>query len=210
MKPPDDSELRIRAALEQGAFEPAATLIFERYGEEILTFLAARLRSPTAAQEAFSMFAEDLWQGLPGFGMRCSARTWAYAIARNASARYAASPHNRPVNNMALSQNSALSMLVDRVRSATHIYQRTDVKSRMRELRDRLDQDDQMLLVLRVDRNMPWRDLAIAMSGNIELDRTALDREAARLRKAFERLKAELRKMAEAEGIIERAEQDQP
>lgn len=210
MKQPDDSELKIRTALEQRAFESAATLILERYGEEILTFLAARLRSPTAAQEAFSMFAEDLWSGLPGFELRCSPRTWAYAIARNASARFASAPHNRPANNMALSQHAELSMLVDRVRSHTQLHQRTDVKSRMRELRDRLDHDDQMLLVLRVDRQLPWRDLAIALSGNIELDRIALDREAARLRKAFERLKAELRRMAEAEGIIERAEQEQP
>jgi RNA polymerase sigma-70 factor (ECF subfamily) len=88
------------------------------------------------------------------------------------------------------------------VRSATHVYQQTAVKDRVRALREQLDPDDQMLLVLRVDRGMAWRDLAMAMAGEVELDDAALEREAARLRKAFERVKDDLRRMATETGLL--------
>ena len=103
-----------------------------------------------------------------------------------------------------MSRAGRLSELVERVRSATQIHQRTEVKDRVRALREQLDPDDQMLLILRVDRGMAWRDLAIAMAGDADLDDTAIDREAARLRKAFERVKTELKAMAEKEGLLKR------
>jgi len=195
-------EQAVRRACEQQDFETAATLTLETYTNEILSFLGARLRSQSDAQEAFSMFAEDLWSGLPKFGWRCSMRTWAYTLARNAANRYAVSPQNRAERNLTLSQPGRLSALVERVRSATHAYQRTEVKDRFRALRERLDADDQLLLILRIDRNMGWRDIAIASSGNADLDDDAIGRESARLRKSFERVKAELKRMAEEEGLL--------
>ena len=195
-------EQTVRSAWEAKDFDAAATLAVERYANEILTFLSARLRSQSDGQEAFSMFAEDLWVGLPQFGWRCSVRTWAYTLARNAANRYASGPHNRVGRNLTLSKPSRLSMLVERVRSATQIHQRTDVKDRFRALRERLEPDDQMLLVLRIDRDMPWRDVAVAMSGDAELDDDGIARESARLRKNFERIKVELKRMAEEDGLL--------
>jgi RNA polymerase sigma-70 factor (ECF subfamily) len=195
-------EQSIRAACETKDFEAAATLTLQGYASEILSFLSARLRSTSDGQEAFSMFAEDLWQGLPQFGWRCSMRTWAYTLARNAANRYASSPHNRIDRNLTLSKSSRLSALVENVRSATQIHQRTDVKDRFRALRERLDTEDQMLLILRVDRDMAWRDIAIAMSGDANLDDESISRESARVRKAFERVKAELKRRAEEEGLL--------
>lgn len=199
-----DSEQGIRGAHEQRDFETAATLALEAYAGEILSFLGARLRSQSDAQEAFSIFAEDLWNGLPQFAWRCSMRTWAYTLARNAASRYASAPHNRVERNLALSKSGRLSALVERVRSATQVYQRTEVKDRFRALRERLDADDQLLLILRIDRNMGWRDVAIASLGNADLEDDAIDRESARLRKSFERVKVELKRMAEEEGLIEK------
>ena len=198
----NEPEQAIRQAHERHDFESAATLALEAYADEILSFLCARLRSQSDAQEAFSMFAEDLWGGLPRFGWRCSMRTWAYTLARNAATRYVSSPQNRVERNLTLSQPGRLSALVERVRSTTHVYQRTEVKDRFRALRERLDTEDQLLLILRIDRNMGWRDIAIASSGNADLDDDAIDRESARLRKSFERVKAELKRMAEEEGLI--------
>ena len=200
------SEQTIRSAWDAGQLEASATATLEAYGDEILSFLVSRMRSPSDAQEAFSMFAEDLWAGLPKFAWRCSMRTWAYTLARNAATRYAASPQRQAARNLTLSRPGRLSEMVERVRSATQIYQKTEVKDRFRALREQLDPEDQMLLVLRVDRNLAWRDLAIAMGGDADLDDDALDREAARLRKAFERVKGELKRMAEREGLLKREE----
>ena len=197
-----DLEQAVRNAWEGRDYDSAATLAIEAYADEILSFLSARLRNQGDAQEAFSMFAEDLWAGLPAFAWRCSMRTWAYTLARNAANRYATSPHQRAGRNVALSRASQLSALVDRVRTATQVHQRTDVKDRFRALRERLEPDDQMLLILRVDRDLPWRDIALAMAGDAELDDDTVARDSVRLRKAFERLKAELKRMAQEEGLL--------
>jgi RNA polymerase sigma-70 factor (ECF subfamily) len=192
----------IRRAFDAGDLEQAATRALEAYGSEILSFLVARLRSMSEGQEAFSIFAEDLWRGLPAFGWRCSIRTWAYALARNAANRHVAVAQRRPERNLALSQAANLSQAVERVRSATQIHQRTDVKDRVRALREQLEPDDQMLLLLRVDRDLSWRETAIAMCSESELDEVEIEREAAKLRKRFERVKADLRRMAEEAGLL--------
>jgi RNA polymerase sigma-70 factor (ECF subfamily) len=100
-----------------------------------------------------------------------------------------------------------LSQLVEQVRTRTEAYRRTDVKSQMRALRDKLDPEDQMLLLLRVDRRMDWRDLAMVMSAGedpagVGLNDEELARESARLRKRFERVKEELRRLAKESGLL--------
>jgi RNA polymerase sigma-70 factor, ECF subfamily len=198
-----DHEQTMREACLAGRMEAAATLALKVYSEEILSFLVSRLRSLSDAQEVFSAFAEDLWVGLPAFAWRCSMRTWAYTLARNAAARYVTRPERRNARNMPLSVMSQLSIAAERARSVTYDYQKSDVKDRFRQLRDQLDPEDQTLLVLRVDRRLPWRDLAIAMSGDVDLDEQAIERESARLRKAFERVKRELKQLAAREGLLD-------
>ena len=197
-----DPEQKIRQAWDAKDFGAAATLALEAYADEIVDFLSSRLRSDSDAREAFSMFAEDLWTGLPRFGWRSSARTWLYALARNAANRYVSSPHNRARRHVALSEPEGLSQFIERARTATEAYRRTDVKDRIRALRERLTDDEQMLLVLRIDRDMAWRDIALAMHGEVDLSNDAVARESTRLRKVFERVKAELKRMAEAEGLL--------
>ncbi|MFM2418346.1 MAG: hypothetical protein RL385_3069 [Pseudomonadota bacterium] len=178
----------------------------QSYGDEILSFLLARLRNPSDAREVFSMFAEDLWTGLAGFGWRCSVRTWLYTLARNATARYLVGSHKKGERNLSLGQLESQAALEDRLRSATDVYRQTAVKDRFRLLREQLDEEDQTLLILRVDRGLSFRELAIAMSGDAELDEQSLSKEAARHRKAFERVKLELREAAEREGLLKRGD----
>ena len=73
-----------------------------------------------------------------------------------------------------------------------HASQVEDVYARIRR---QLPEDDQTLLVLRVDRNLPWRDIALVLLGGDAGD-DALTRKAAALRKQFERVKDELRRLA--------------
>jgi RNA polymerase sigma-70 factor (ECF subfamily) len=198
-----DPELSIREAFDAGSFESVINLIVEAYGSEISSFLAARLRGRKSdAQEVFSIFAEDLWKGLPGFAWRCSMRTWCYALARNAAVRYATSQGRRDARQRALENMPFIVRAPDQPRTETSIYRKTSVKDRFRGLRERLDIEDQTLLILRVDKLMSWRDLAIALNGDANLEGDALARECARLRKAFERIKAQLRGLAEREGLL--------
>jgi RNA polymerase sigma-70 factor, ECF subfamily len=73
----------------------------------------------------------------------------------------------------------------------------------MRALRERLSEDDQTLLVLRIDKELSWKEIAAVMSGRgEELDDAALRRWSARLRQRFRKVKERLRVMAKEEGII--------
>lgn len=201
-------EAQIQAACHEGDHDQALTHLLELYGEELLSFLVVRLRDRSHAEEAFAMLSEDLWVGLPKFEFRSSVRTWAYTLARHVAARYARSPGRRKERNLTLSQNVHLSRVVEQVRTRTRGYLRTDVKDRVRALREQLEPDDQMLLILRVDRRLAWRDLAVIMTGSpdesaqISVDEPALDREAARLRKRFERVKQELKRLAKEAGLL--------
>ena len=85
---------------------------------------------------------------------------------------------------------------LERMRSSTLVYLRTDVKSAIRRLREELPELDQMLIILRIDKRMKWRDIVAAVSGD-DLEGDALKREAARLRKRFECAIERLRKLDE-------------
>ena len=202
-QPASDREQEIRAAFDAGRLQDAATAVLTLYGDELLSFIHSRLRDRAASDEAFAMFAEDLWNGLASFGWRSSVRTWAYTLARNATVRYASTNNRRAARNVPLSCPGAVADLVDRVRQTTECYKRTAVKDQFRALREQLDLEDQTLLILRVDRNMSWRELAQTLSGTVDLDEALLERESARLRKAFERVKRELKRLSEARGLLE-------
>jgi RNA polymerase sigma-70 factor, ECF subfamily len=196
-----EREREIKVAFDAGRMQEAATAVLTVYGDEILSFIHSRLRDRVDSDEAFAMFAEDLWNGLPSFGWRSSVRTWAYTLARNATVRYASSSGRRAAHNLPLSCPGAVAALVQRVRDTTECYKRTAVKDQFRALREQLDLEDQTLLVLRVDRNMSWRELAQTLSGTVDLDEAVIERESARLRKAFERVKRELKRLSEGNGL---------
>ncbi len=197
----DSVEAEIRAAYDRAEHERAATLIMERYGPEILGFLAAWLESREQATEAFSCFSEDLWTGLPSFRWRCSARGWAYTVARNAGRRVAKKERRRHFASLREIQGTAA---IARQRSTTAAYLKTEVKDKMRLLRRRLPPEDQSLLILRVHRQLPWRELAIVLGrGGLHASDEALDREAARLRKRFHLATSRLRVWAREEGLLE-------
>ncbi|MBE7454758.1 MAG: sigma-70 family RNA polymerase sigma factor [Kofleriaceae bacterium] len=197
-----DDEAELRAACEARSFDQATTLALERYGPEILGLLAARLRSDGDAAEVFSIFAEDLWRGLPGFAWRCSLRAWAHRVARNAANRYAVAGARRAARNQPLG-GELVEAVADRVKSTTLVYLKSEVKSEIRRLRDELSPEDQLILVLRVDKGLEWRDVAMALADE-DLDEAALVREAARVRKRLQLATARLRELAAERGLLAR------
>jgi DNA-binding transcriptional MerR regulator len=60
-----------------------------------------------------------------------------------------------------------------------------------------------MLLVLRIDRGLSWRDIALILAdGSGTSAAEQLERAAATFRKQLERTKTRLRQLAEREGLI--------
>ncbi|HEY6179945.1 MAG TPA: hypothetical protein VIX73_36085 [Kofleriaceae bacterium] len=197
-----DDEQELRRAWETGDFRAVTTMALERYGPEILGVLAVQLSSTADAAEAFSLFSEDLWSGVPGFQWRCSLRAWAHRIARHAAVRWATAGARSPERNLSMEQGGVFE-LAAQVRSSTLVHLRTEVKSEVRRLREELPQAEQMLLILRVDKALGWPDIAAALADH-DLDADELKREAARLRKRFQLVTGKLRGLARERGILDR------
>jgi RNA polymerase sigma-70 factor, ECF subfamily len=193
-------EGRAREACQAGQVNRATTMLLEAYGPELLGFLRLLLRDATRADDVFSDVALDIWRGLVGFDWESSARTWLYVLARRAAARYMRARQNKPMERI---PESSISDLVQRLRTETAPYLRTDVKDEFAKLREHLAEDDQILLVLRVDRRMAWREVTVIMAdqGLDENEREALE---ARLRKRFQAVKDRLRKLAKESGLLSR------
>ena len=85
-----------------------------------------------------------------------------------------------------LTEASAVSRLVAEVRTETLSLYRTETKSAIHKLREELDPDDQTLLILRVDRDLGWDELARLFIADGEPTPENVKRESARLRKRFQ------------------------
>jgi RNA polymerase sigma-70 factor (ECF subfamily) len=201
-------ERDIRRHRDDGEIQRAAAVAIEGYGPEIFGFLVAIHRREDDAAEVFSRFTERVWRGLPAFEWECSFRTWAYTIARNVSATYRREARRRAKRQVPLSDHPELSGLEQRVRSETVSYLRTQRKTRVAALRESLSPEDQTLLVLRVDKQLGWNDLARVMHAGADVDggtppdEANLKREAARLRKRFQLIKEKLYELGRREGLI--------
>lgn len=197
-----EAERAIRAAHDAGDFARATTIALEAYGREISSFIAARVRSVGDAGDVFGAFALDVWNGLPNFRFSSSFRTWAYTLARHAIARHRASPHER--RKIEVSTFSPLAeRLVHETRAHTDTWKKTHVKDTVRALRDRLDDEEQEILILRVDRAMPFDEIARVLTP--DLDDADVKKRAAAIRKRFERAKERLRTWALEEGLLDPA-----
>jgi RNA polymerase sigma-70 factor (ECF subfamily) len=185
-------------------FTTAATLFIEHYWEEIYAYLLARAPSEDEASEVMSEFAENFWQGLPDFRWHSSLRSWAYTLARNAFSRYLKEPRRRRERSVPPAQQNQYFATVAEKRTATKKYRRTEIKSRMRRIREKLSDEDQTILVLRVDRKFSWRELAMIISGRGEdMEEREIEQWSARLRQRFRKIKARLKVLAREEGLLD-------
>jgi RNA polymerase sigma-70 factor, ECF subfamily len=195
-------ENQIREAFDSGNLDAAATLFIQRFGGEIFGFLVGRIGDAVAGAEVFSEFTEDFWLGLPAFKWRTTIRSWAYTLARNAFYRHL-NAKRKHTQNVCSMNNSVFQLEAEKLRTATLNHLKTEIKSKMREIRERLPQDDQTLIILRIDQKMSWNELAVILSGEgDEMSDADKKRWAARLRKRFQTLKTRLKEMATAEGLL--------
>ncbi|HET8724198.1 MAG TPA: sigma factor [Anaeromyxobacteraceae bacterium] len=175
----------------------------ERLGPGIYAYLRTLLRDDEA-DEAYADFSENLMRALPGFRWECSLRAWAHRIAFHSATRI----WRRPGRRLEGPLPSSLSRLgpgdgpVEPVLSSRH--------AGLAQLRDLLPAEDRHLLTLRIDRELEWEEVVAVLAGDgadpapdgapsVE-DRA---RDAAALRKRFERLVKRLREEARSHGLIE-------
>lgn len=193
-------ESAVRTLCEAGDDAAAATAALQLYGGELLGFLVHVASNDAVALDAFSLLAENIWRSLPGFRWESSLRTWCFVLARRALSR-AGRRQGKP--KVPLSTN-AMQQIADSISSASMPLLRAQQREKLAELRARLSEDERLLLTLRVDKELSWRDVADVMG---ELPEGAAPEEVKRvtagLRKRFERTATRLRELARQEGIVE-------
>lgn len=198
---PSETERAIAAHLRAGELERVAVLTLEAYADELLGFLFGVLRDETSAREVFSIFAEDLWQGLPRLELKSSMRAWCYALARNAARRYLERDVRKQRRMVPLSAAAVISRVVAEVRTATAPAALTHVQQQIEALRARLSNEERELLTLRVDRGLSFREIAEALGDDCDVERALL-----RHRKRFQLIKQKLARWARELGIVPSSE----
>ena len=189
----DELDARTRALIDRGELERATELVLRTYGPELVRWLCSGLPSEADAHDAFSQTSEALWKSLRGFDGRCSVRTWCYMLARQAASRVRTQP--RRDHELLVSQIPSL------LHAMTHVWTASlggaaQAREVYAEIRQTLDDDDRTLVALRVDRGLAWREIALILLGEGAAD-DELTRQAATLRKQFERVTQRLRELAD-------------
>src|SRR5262245_37427168 len=151
---------RVRCRLRAGDTGAATTLVLRELGPEVLGFLSGVL-ADADADEVFSSLSERLWKSLSGFEGRCSIRTWTYVLARHELGHFRRGMRRRHEGCVPMSE---LKDIIAVARTRTRTTMATGMQRKLRALRDALPIADRTLLILRVDRDLSWDEIALAFS----------------------------------------------
>jgi RNA polymerase sigma-70 factor (ECF subfamily) len=186
-------EARIRDLLAADDRPAAATAAIQEFGPPVLRYLRSLLRDEDDASDAFSVFAENVWRGLPTWRGEGSLKAWAFRLAWNGAMNLKNEAWRRRGRRFFSGEASALA---EEIRTRSHVKVERQ-RNALDKLRESLDVEEISLLTLRIDQKLSWAEIA---------DVTAIDGqrvEPAALMKRFERLKGRLAKMAKEQGLLE-------
>ena len=191
-----DVDAEVRRLCEAGDIHRAATVAIQAFSGELMGFLVVVVGDSSEAGDVFADTCVRLWKSLAAFRWESSLRTWVYVLARRAchAHREAKAPHRG--RHVPLSQVPEVDELIVRMRTTTLANLGGKRATRAERLRAQLEPDEQMLLTLRLDRELDWREIAVVLEDEAPADDAAVTRAAAALRKRFERIKEKLRKLA--------------
>ena len=150
-----------------------ALLALETYGGELHAFLAAAAQHTAQADAAYAELCHDVWRSFVMFRWGASLRTWLYVLAYEALLRI----ELRVVSDRPRTCYE-VDALLDRARAASVRWQYTG-------LRERLDREERALLVLKIDRNLSWKDVV-----------EVLDIEELSLRMRLDKIKTRVKTLA--------------
>ncbi len=183
----------VRALLVSGDTPGAATAAIQEFGPPVLRYLRSLLRDEDDASDAFSIFAENVWRGLPSWRGEGSLKAWCFRLAWNAAMNMKSEAWRRRGRRFFTGEASALA---DEIRTRSHLKVERQ-RQVLDKLRESLDVEDVSLLSLRIDQKLSWAEISDVLAESGE------KAEPAALMKRFERLKARLAKMAKEQGLIE-------
>lgn len=176
-------EQQIDSLLDAQNYNAALTAIEDGYGPEILGYMIARARRRVDAEDAFGNFREAIVKGIRSFRRLCSVRNWLYVVARNELSSFLKSGVPQAVT---LQSDAAAAP------TPPSTWLKSQAGRDLSTLRGFLDDDEQEILILRIDRELPFADIAQILS--VPPD-AMVSEESARQR--FQRAKAKLAELYE-------------
>jgi RNA polymerase sigma-70 factor (ECF subfamily) len=179
-------EARVRSLLEKGEYEAAVTLVIEAFRPDVLASLSTRL-DEDEANDALSLWSEAVWKDLRSFRWQASLRAWANGVAKHSCSRIIRKPHRHREQHLS---SSAASWMAASIGASAAIS--SEQHQKLAVLRGMLDEDEQELLTLRIDRGLEWEEIAYILETN-----------PAALRKRMERLKKKLEQLARDLGLLD-------
>jgi RNA polymerase sigma-70 factor (ECF subfamily) len=179
----------LRAMVQRGEARRAAQEALQSYGPELFGFLIAVVEDRDLAAAVYAGACRRMDQELAEFTWTCSLRTWMYALMRRQLGRQGHATTRRP------GASPSSIALPD----PAHTISRRPAGRRaaVAALRMRLPQEDRELLILRVDRSLAWKEIAITALG-WNASPIDLARESDRLRARMRVVREELARAAEA------------
>jgi RNA polymerase sigma-70 factor (ECF subfamily) len=184
-------EEQVKDLLARGDGKGAATVVLRALGPEVLGYLENVLGDPDDARDVFQRFAEDLWTWLPSH-RGGSLRAACYRIAWHAAARFRREAWRRRRERMRTTMASRIAASITSPESRLA----TSPHDRLERLRASLEPEEKTLLILRLDRELSWSEVAEVLSS----EGSPVD--AAAVRKRFERVKDKLAKLAREQGLL--------
>jgi RNA polymerase sigma-70 factor (ECF subfamily) len=189
---------QVRGLLDRQDPRGAASAALHALGPQVLGYLEALLRDPDDARDVFQLFAEELWRALPGWRGEGSLRAFSYRIAWRAHARFRRDAWQKRREHLRTTMASRIAASI----ASNESRLPGGRKDRLARLRESLTPDEQTLLVLRLDRDLSWDEVAAVLSEDGE------PLGALTLRKRFERLRDKLARMAREQGLVARDGED--
>lgn len=184
-------EEQVKELLAREDVKGALTVVLRSLGPEVLGYLENLLGDPDDARDVFQQFAEDLWDWLPGY-RGGSLRAASYRIAWHAAARFRREAWRRRRERMRTTMASRIAASITSPESRLA----STPRDRLERLRASLEPEERTLLILRLDRELTWNEVAEVLSS----DGAPVDAVAAR--KRFERVKDKLAKLAKEQGLL--------
>lgn len=177
-----------------GDARAAASEAIRGLGPQVLRYLRSLLQNEGDAADAFSLFGERLWKGIPGFHWDAPLHTWAYRLAWSAAVDVVNQAWRRKGRRLGTSEASRLAAEV-RTHSAVRIERQRRIVHRMC---DALSAEDRSLLVLRIENELSWEEIAAILStdGRRPLRPNTIV-------KRFERIRERLATIAKDQGLAE-------
>jgi RNA polymerase sigma factor (sigma-70 family) len=169
-------DAQVRNLVGKGLYREAGHVVVKALGPELQVFLHRVLGDVALVDEAYSATCERLWRGVSSFRWQSSLRSWCYVIARREASRCRSRVRARP-------QETTLSAAAG-VPATEPPTISTTRRAQLDSLRAALSEEDRDLLVLRVEQDLSWKEIASAFLDE-QADAEQLEREASRLRQRF-------------------------